>query len=288
MHPPTPPAAHPAPHIGSASDSSLASSYPASCSPQLPFAFTPSQHWLASLQEHQVSWLLPVQRLCKACSVTVDAFLIAVCEGSSLLACLPAVLDLGQTRSLLCCFVTSQRQLWAAACCMMSPDPAPQESNVTPRGSQCATCCPPNVQGLGTAVSPSPPISGRDVSALAVIRRPSWSSARTSSSDGVAAAATGGVVGYSVSPVQVRASQQITGNRSMPLERCEACSWLWGCLPPPMLSNSCITLSYSVTGQLHFEQAAMPLWGAETAVCSISRLATSADLSGWWWQQLLR
>ena len=62
MPPPTKPAAHPAPHIGSASDSSLASSYPASCSPQLPFAFTPSQHWLASLQEHQVSWLLPVQK----------------------------------------------------------------------------------------------------------------------------------------------------------------------------------------------------------------------------------
>lgn len=70
-----------------------------------------------------------------------------------------------------------------------------------------ATRCPFDVQGLGTAVSPSPPISGRDVSALAVIRRPSWSSARTSSSDGVAAAATGGVVGYSVSPVQVRASE---------------------------------------------------------------------------------
>ena len=95
MPPPTPPAAHPAPHIGSASDSSLASSYPASCSPQLPFAFTPSQHWLASLQEHQVSGLLPVQKPFRACPVTVDAILTALREGSSPLICLPAALDLG-------------------------------------------------------------------------------------------------------------------------------------------------------------------------------------------------
>ena len=39
-------------------------------------------------------------------------------------------------------------------------------------------------------LSPSPPISGRDISALAVIRRPSWSgAARTGSYDGSTAAA---------------------------------------------------------------------------------------------------
>ena len=39
-------------------------------------------------------------------------------------------------------------------------------------------------------LSPSPPISGRDISALAVIRRPSWSgAARTGSYDGSTTAA---------------------------------------------------------------------------------------------------
>lgn len=41
-------------------------------------------------------------------------------------------------------------------------------------------------------LSPSPPISGRDISALAVIRRPSWSgAARTASYDGGSATAAG-------------------------------------------------------------------------------------------------
>ncbi len=41
-------------------------------------------------------------------------------------------------------------------------------------------------------LSPSPPISGRDISALAVIRRPSWSGAvRTASYDGGSATAAG-------------------------------------------------------------------------------------------------
>lgn len=44
-------------------------------------------------------------------------------------------------------------------------------------------------------LSPSPPISGRDISALAVIRRPSWSgAARTGSYDGGSTAAAGGQV----------------------------------------------------------------------------------------------
>ena len=40
--PGTPPALQPLHSLGSASDSSPSSSFPASCSPQLPFAFTPS------------------------------------------------------------------------------------------------------------------------------------------------------------------------------------------------------------------------------------------------------
>lgn len=52
----------------------------------------------------------------------------------------------------------------------------------------------PTLAGQGSMkssyLSPSPPISGRDISALAVIRRPSWSgAARTSSYDGSTAAA---------------------------------------------------------------------------------------------------
>ena len=41
-------------------------------------------------------------------------------------------------------------------------------------------------------LSPSPPISGRDISALAVIRRPSWSgAARTGSYEGSSTTAAG-------------------------------------------------------------------------------------------------
>lgn len=48
-------------------------------------------------------------------------------------------------------------------------------------------------------LSPSPPISGRDISALAVIRRPSWSgAARTSSYDGGSATAAGTQVSLTV------------------------------------------------------------------------------------------
>ncbi len=48
-------------------------------------------------------------------------------------------------------------------------------------------------------LSPSPPISGRDISALAVIRRPSWSgAARTASYDGGSATAAGTQVSLTV------------------------------------------------------------------------------------------
>lgn len=129
MPPPTPPAAHPAPHIGSASESSLASSYPASCSPQLPFAFTPSQHWLASLQEHQVSWLVPVQNPCNAMSrhgsCTSDRSLRGL-QPINLPACCPGLCM--HRSSLLCCFQKGHKRLWAATCCMRRPAPAPQDT----------------------------------------------------------------------------------------------------------------------------------------------------------------
>ena len=57
--------------------------------------------------------------------------------------------------------------------------------------------------GGGGAVAPSPPISGREISALAVVRRePSWSARSMQRLD-----SGGGVppVGYSVSPMQVTA-----------------------------------------------------------------------------------
>ena len=54
----------------------------------------------------------------------------------------------------------------------------------------------------GATVSPSPPISGREISALAVVRRePSWSYRSLQRCESGAAQ----VVGYSVSPVQVTA-----------------------------------------------------------------------------------
>lgn len=59
-------------------------------------------------------------------------------------------------------------------------------------------------------LSPSPPISGRDISALAVIRRPSWSgAARTGSYEG--SSATTGTLQHAPtgSPLQVRHMPQV-------------------------------------------------------------------------------
>lgn len=65
----------------------------------------------------------------------------------------------------------------------------------------------PTLAGQGSMrssyLSPSPPISGRDISALAVIRRPSWSgAARTASYDGGSATAAGTQAGTVGSPMQ--------------------------------------------------------------------------------------
>ncbi|KAL0035164.1 hypothetical protein WJX79_004130 [Trebouxia sp. C0005] len=65
----------------------------------------------------------------------------------------------------------------------------------------------PTLAGQGSMrssyLSPSPPISGRDISALAVIRRPSWSgAARTASYDGGSATAAGTQAGNVGSPMQ--------------------------------------------------------------------------------------
>ena len=60
--------------------------------------------------------------------------------------------------------------------------------------SSAVTCVGLALQGSmrSSYLSPSPPISGRDISALAVIRRPSWSgAARTASYDGGSATAAG-------------------------------------------------------------------------------------------------
>ena len=52
--PATPPAPQQMPVLASETSSDYASSFPASCSPLLPFAFTPSVHSLASLPDNQV------------------------------------------------------------------------------------------------------------------------------------------------------------------------------------------------------------------------------------------
>jgi hypothetical protein len=52
--PPTPPSLAAHLHSGGSESSGSAGSYPASCSPQLPFAFTPSGLSLSSLHDHSV------------------------------------------------------------------------------------------------------------------------------------------------------------------------------------------------------------------------------------------
>ncbi|KAK9823656.1 hypothetical protein WJX72_004459 [[Myrmecia] bisecta] len=136
---------------GSESDCS-ASSFPASCSPQLPFAFTPSQHSLASLADHQVF---------------------------------------------------------------------PASYGATP-----------------LTPSPSPPISGRDISALAVIRRPSWS-ARSGGSSYHLDAATN-LVGYSVSPVHDSLESSLLSS-STPRQ-------FYGALPSPTSSPLTLPLTAAVSG----------------------------------------
>ena len=81
-------------------------------------------------------------------------------------------------------------------------------------------------------------------------------------------------MGYSISPVQVRASERLAGNRSKPLDRCEVCPLLWGCSPVPSPSNRSILLS--AVRQLHFQLGRLQCL-RECCIPAAQRLCLFAD-----------
>ena len=126
-------------------------------------------------------------------------------------------------------------------------------------------------------LSPSPPISGRDISALAVIRRPSWSgTARTGSYDG--SSTTAGP--------QVRPSSRLSLCRpTANLAAAFACTDLRQPVPQPkhvhalhLLATAACWLSYScsTSGQpVHFQNV------MQASCVMMSSLRTGTRASGW-------